>query len=245
MTKSATLTRFWGEMFFYDSEGSGVPLLFLHGTGCDSADWDLVISELPMEQRYITLDFRGHGRSPAPIEPFTIDCLADDVLNLIYALEMQEIVLVGHSLGGMVATEAARRDARVAALVLLEGWTSLSVTRTAFDTGRFYGSLSHEKIKEIQRKAGMTRERFIERVWDSFWGSVREFDGWTFLENAKIPIYEVYGELGRHESTEELLRIPSNPSIHIRWIPSSGHYLPHERPIEVAEICQFSVSSFY
>ncbi len=245
MTKSATLTRFWGEMFFYDSEGSGVPLLFLHGTGCDSADWDLVISELPMEQRYITLDFRGHGRSPAPIEPFTIDCLADDVLNLIYALEVQEIVLVGHSLGGMVATEAARRDARVAALVLLEGWTSLSVTRTAFDTGRFYGSLSHEKIKEIQRKAGMTRERFIERVWGSFWGSVREFDGWTFLENAKIPIYEVYGELGRHESTEELLRIPSNPSIHIRWIPSSGHYLPHERPIEVAEICKFSVSSFY
>ena len=75
MAKSEALKRFWGEMFFCDSGGSGVPLLFLHGTGCDSADWDLVISELPREQRHITLDFRGHGQSTAPIEPFTIDCL--------------------------------------------------------------------------------------------------------------------------------------------------------------------------
>ena len=66
---------------------------------------------------------------------------------------------------------------------------------------------------------------------------MRDFDGWGFLENARIPIYEVYGEMGRHESTEELLRIPSNPNIQIRWIPGSGHYLPHERPVEVAEIC--------
>lgn len=244
MTKTNVLKRFWGDMFFCDSEGSGIPLLFLHGTGCDSTDWDIVISELPKEQRYLTLDFRGHGRSTAPLEPFTIDCLADDVLNLIYALDVQEVVLVGHSLGGMVAMEAARRDARVTALVLLEGWTCLSVTRTAFDTGRFYGSLPNEKIREIQQKAGMTRDRFGERVWDSFWQSVRDFDGWSFLENAKIPIYEVFGEMGRHETTEKLLRIPTNPSIGITWIPDSGHYLPHERPVEVAEICQYSISSF-
>ena len=244
MTKTEFLKRFWGEMFYYDSEGSDTPLLFLHGTGCDTTDWDLVISELPTEQRYLTLDFRGHGRSTTPLEPFTIGCLADDVLNLIYALDVQEVVLVGHSLGGMVAMDAARRDARVAALVLLEGWTHLSVTRTAFDSGRFYGSLPHEKIREIQQKAGMTRDRFGERVWGSFWQSVRDFDGWRFLENAKIPIYEVFGEMGRHESTEKLLRIPSNPSIRISWIPDSGHYLPHECPVEVSEICQFSVSSF-
>ncbi len=237
MKKTMTIKRFWGEMVFNDSAGSGIPILFLHGTGCDASDWENVTDRLPNEQRCITIDFRGHGQSSSPIEPFTLECLANDVLYLIYAMEFQELVLVGHSLGGMVAMEVARREPRVKALVLLEGWTNLSTARNAFDTGRFYGSLSPTRIKEIQDKAGITRDRFIPRVWQSFWTSVRNFNSYTFLENAKIPIIEVFGEMGRNESTEENLHIPPNPNIQWKWVQNAGHYLPHECPQEVAAIC--------
>jgi pimeloyl-ACP methyl ester carboxylesterase len=234
----------WGQMTYTDSGRLSHPLLFLHGTGCDSSDWKSVIEQLPHHQRHITLDFRGHGQSSVPTKPFTLANLADDVLHLINAIGIQEAILVGHSLGGMVAMEAARCSPCIVGLVLFEGWTSLSSAGSAFDTGRFYGSLSQTEITNIQRKAGETRNRFKPNVWDSFWASVKEFDAYTYLEQACIPIYEVFGEMGRNELTEQRLRIPSNPNIQVIWVPNAGHYLPQECPEEVGEIYINFVETF-
>lgn len=243
MVNMTKLTRFWGKMVSLDSGESGPPLLFLHGTGCDLADWGSVIQKLPDRQRRIALDFRGHGQSGIPTEPFTLGCLADDVLYFADMFKIQEMILVGHSLGGMVAMEVASRSSHVAGLVLLEGWTSLSSAGSAFDAGRFYGSLPHTAIADIQRKAGETRSWFKPNVWESFWTSVKDFDAYVYLEQARIPIYEVFGEMGRNESTEQKLRIPSNSNIQMIWIPNAGHYLPHECPAEVAEICIHSIKA--
>ena len=231
-----TIATCWGKMACYDSGGLGQPLVFLHGTGCDTSDWTQVIERLPCEQRCIALDFRGHGRSTVPTKPFTLDCLADDVLYLADHLRIQNLVIVGHSLGGMVAMEVARRSSRVIGLVLLEGWTSLSAAGSAFDTGRFYGSLPETAIAHIQQKAKETRSRFKPEVWNDFWKSVEDFDAYTYLEQAGIPICEVFGGMGRNDLTEQRLRIPSNPNIQWAWIPNAGHYLPHECPAEIAKI---------
>ena len=232
----ATIATCWGEMAYRDSGGSGYPFLFLHGTGCDASDWTSVIEKLPYTQRCIALDFRGHGRSAVPTEPFVLGSLAADVLHLADYLEVENFVIVGHSLGGMVAMEIASRSSRVAKLVLLEGWTSLSSAGSSFDAGRFYGSLSQLSIAQIQRKAKAARDRFKSEVWQSFWESVENFDAYAYLEQARIPIYEVFGGMGRNDLTEQRLRIPSNPNIRWVWIPNAGHYLPHECPAEVAKV---------
>ena len=244
--KSAIMTTIamnWGEMTYRDSGGSGQPLLFLHGTGCDASDWTRVIEKLPCERRYIALNFRGHGRSTVPTHPFTLGYLAEDVLYLADHLCVENLVIVGHSLGGMVAMEVAQRSPRVIGLVLLEGWTSLSSAGSAFDPGRFYGSLSETAIAQIQRKSEETRNRFQSEVWHDFWESVKKFDAYTYLQHASIPIYEVFGGMGRNDLTEQQLRIPSNPHIRWVWIPNAGHYLPYECPTEIAKVvstqCEF------
>lgn len=232
-----TITTDWGEMAYLDSGDSGCPLLFLHGTGCDASDWMPVIERLPSEQRCIAPDFRGHGQSAVPTQPFTLADLAGDVLLLVDFLGIQELVIVGHSLGGMVAMEVAQRSSCVVGLVLLEGWTSLANAGSAFDAGRFYGSLSETAIAQIQRKSEGTRNRFQSEIWNDFWKSVKNFDAYAYLQHASIPIYEVFGSMGRNDLTEDKLRIPSNPNIQWVWVPNAGHYLPHECPSEVAEIC--------
>ena len=232
-----TISMYWGEMAYFDSGKAGKPFLFLHGTGCEASDWAAVIEGLPRNLRCIALDFRGHGQSTVPTQSFTLADLAGDVRHLINHLGLQGLVIVGHSLGGMIAMEVAMHSASVAGLVLLEGWTSLSSAGSVFDPGRFYGSLQKTEIAQIQQKSKETRSRFKSEVWDNFWESVKEFDGYAYLEQAEIPIYEVFGGMGRNDATAQELRIPPNPNIQWIWISNAGHYLPHECPAEVAEIC--------
>ena len=64
----------------------------------------------------------------------------------------------------------------------------------------------------------------------------KDFDGYAYLQHARIPILEVFGGMGRNDLTEKKLRIPPNPNIQWVWVPNAGHYLPHEYPSEVAKV---------
>ncbi|HPU85049.1 MAG TPA: alpha/beta hydrolase [Candidatus Latescibacteria bacterium] len=230
----------WGTMAYTDSgdAGAGVPtMLFLHGTGCDAGDWDAVIAALPPTVRKVTLEFRGHGRSSVPNDAFTFSDLADDVVQFIGAMKLRRVILVGHSLGGMVGMQVAPRCRDVAVLVLLEGWTRLGCMGKAFRGERFYGRLDAAATGAITRKRDATMARFSTEAWEHFWQSVREFDGSGFLSEARIPILEVYGGMGRVPGAEHELRVPENLYIQTVWIPDAGHYLPIEKPFEVAKIC--------
>ena len=64
---------------------------------------------------------------------------------------------------------------------------------------------------------------------------VEAFDGYDLLQSVEMPVLQAYGGMGRNALTREKLRVPPNPHIRWRWIRGAGHYLPHERPAEVAE----------
>ena len=225
----------WGQLACSDSQGAGPCLLFLHGSGCDSRDWDPVVAALPPGLRVVLMDFRGHGQSSVPSSPFDIYDLARDAAFLLEHLEIPKATLVGHSLGGMVAMETTRRTSRVQGLVLVEGWTSL-LAAGAFAEGRFYGGLQAATVEAIKEKSARTRSRFSSELWDHYWNSVSRFDALDVLESARMPVFEVYGEMGRTPETVANLRVPSNPLIQWRWIPG-GHYLPIESPQALARIC--------
>lgn len=229
-----------GRMAFRRQSGSGVTLVFLHGTGCDASDWEPVFRALPPGQPWLALEFRGHGHSDVPTRAFTIHDLAADVAGALEQLSIDRAILVGHSLGGMVATTVAAQCDRVAGLVLLEGWTSLS-TANALGPDRMFGNLSAETERVIRDKATATRARFAPEVWEAFWASVQRLDAHAWLAGARIPIWSVFGAMGRTASTEDALRIPPNPRIQRVWIENAGHYLPHEAPTEVARICREAV----
>lgn len=90
-----------GARIAYSDEGEGRPLLFLHGLMADSAFFERQRS-LADEFRVIAVDLRGHGRSPAGPVPPTIRHLADDVMGLARALELEGAVGIGWSLGAAV-----------------------------------------------------------------------------------------------------------------------------------------------
>jgi pimeloyl-ACP methyl ester carboxylesterase len=86
------------------------PLVLLHGWCDHGGSWDPVTERLARHYRCIAPDMRGHGESSVPIDhAFFLDALTGDVLALCAATGIVAPVLVGHSYGGLLAAEIARR----------------------------------------------------------------------------------------------------------------------------------------
>ena len=104
----------------YREAGTGEPpLLFVHGWCCDSSHFDLQMPAFSLTNRTIAIDLRGHGASGKPDQDCTIDVFVDDLIWFINQLVVVRPVIVGHSMGGLVALNLVRRDAGIARGIIM------------------------------------------------------------------------------------------------------------------------------
>lgn len=96
-----------GVDLYYERVGSGPPLLFIHGLGSSTRDWEYQAPFFASRFSVICVDLRGHGGSAKPPGPYRIAGFAADVAGLLRALDVAPAHVVGLSLGGMVALELA------------------------------------------------------------------------------------------------------------------------------------------
>lgn len=106
----------------YVEAGKGDPaILFVHGWTCNLTDWRFQIDEFAKEHRVVALDLRGHGQSDKPDQDYTIAGFADDVVAFIEERGLVLPLIVGHSMGGMIAHNVVRRRPEIAlGLVLVD-----------------------------------------------------------------------------------------------------------------------------
>lgn len=93
----------------YADRGEGTALVLLHGFMGSADYWERVVPLLDGHFRCIVPDLLGHGQSEAPPGPYTIEQMADGVLQLLDALEIKQAVVLGHSMGGYTALSFAER----------------------------------------------------------------------------------------------------------------------------------------
>ena len=104
----------------YFIEGRGPALLMVHGIGSRHSVWQELVDHLKSDFQCIGYDLRGHGESPTPSTPFTLDDLVADVEALREKLGIERLHIIGHSLGGMIGPAYARvHPERVLSLGLL------------------------------------------------------------------------------------------------------------------------------
>ncbi len=96
-------------------------VLFLHAAAGNAEMWNSQLSHLVASHRVLALDFRGHGTAVDAEGPYTLTALVDDIHRIVEDRELAPVVLVGHSMGGLIALEFARRfPDRVEGLLLLD-----------------------------------------------------------------------------------------------------------------------------
>lgn len=97
-----------GTPISYKIYGEGpATLLFVHGSFIDQTYWKEQVSFFKEKYRVVTMDLAGHGESGTNRENWTLQGMADDVVNLIKELKLENVILVGHSLGANLILMAA------------------------------------------------------------------------------------------------------------------------------------------
>jgi len=105
---------------FYRKTGSGNPILFLHGLFGSVDNWSTIANGLKDSGQLYLLDMRNHGRSPHS-QVFDYDAMAEDLYEFLADLNLRQVSLIGHSMGGLTAMKfALNYPHRVDALVVLD-----------------------------------------------------------------------------------------------------------------------------
>ncbi len=183
---------------YYECQGQGEPILFIHGLGSSSRDWEYQTPYFNQNYQLLLFDLRGHGKSDKPDHPYTIVQFTSDTAELIKALFPQGVHVVGHSLGGMIAFQlAVDYPALVKTLTILNSGPAAVLPSfkarflflLRFYDVRLFGmqhiSKQLGKMLFPEPEQASLRETFIQR-WNendpkAYTNALRAFRGWSVM----------------------------------------------------------------
>ncbi|MDH4246190.1 MAG: alpha/beta hydrolase [Deltaproteobacteria bacterium] len=242
----------------YQDEGKGRPLVFIHGFGGGTEWWAPLVKTLVRRFRCVTLDLRGHGESDKPDVGYTIADMAKDVAALLEALDLRDVVLVGHSMGAAVAMRVVlnQRTARVTRLVSLAG-TVPRATVTATEPWGMDQAMATGVVAGLRANYAATLQALTpallfkpdEEIIDGLLASclrVPPESAAVLMESAyaedlrghlgalKLPVLLLHSrqdQIGAPQWIEyAAARIPNCRTV---WLEASGHYPMLEEPERV------------
>ena len=178
----------------YSVEGSGPPLILIHGIGASRHSWDGLVARLKSDFRCVSYDLRGHGKSPVPRPPYTLDDLVDDLETLRAELGIERAHFAGHSLGGMIGPAYARKFPE---RVLSLGLYSTAAFRTPDDSAKVRGVVSAMRSKGIPPVLETLKERWFTPEFAARCPQVIERRMQQVIDTDKevfLSVFDIYAE---------------------------------------------------
>ena len=159
LTQGVTATKD-GVQIHYESGGNGSPaLVFIHGWNCDRSYWSAQLPFFAATHQVVAIDLAGHGDSGINREEWSMANFGADVAAVADALQLEDIILVGHSMGGPVALEAARLlQGRVKMVI---GADTLSDVSLRYADAQLAGMLAAMEADFPGTVDGMVRSSFF------------------------------------------------------------------------------------
>lgn len=233
----------------YVDRGRGAPaLVFVHCFSCRKEMWTETLDAFAGEHRVVALDLPGHGRSGAGRKVWSVPTLGADVAALVEHLRLGQVILVGNSLGGPVALEAAARlggSKRVLGVVAVDTlhnveqqWPEEDFKKTveAFRAD-FAKTCTEFMLRLLPKDApAATRERVDRDTCDNdqkaalaLFETIRTYDDAAAMKAAGVPVRAINS--GAFPTAADVNRKYA-PSFEVSVMEGVGHFPQVERPAD-------------
>ncbi|WCK55574.1 alpha/beta hydrolase [Aneurinibacillus sp. Ricciae_BoGa-3] len=216
-----------------------ITYLLIHGAGGTKSKWRALAPLLG--DRVKAIDLPGHGASNLPV----MSSIVSYAEALAEGVQGDKVVIIGHSMGGLVGIELAARCPNIEGLVLAASHYKLPVhpkiledlQKGTFPESLFYASYSREADKDLlQQEKQEIACNPIQAVHSDF-ACCSTYDGEKTLASISMPILALYGAEDRllpRGSEEAIQRV--NNGVNPAFVDHAGHYVMLERPEETAKI---------
>lgn len=238
----------------YNPQGKRTPVLLCHCWTGNLDFYNALIPLLPKDRPYVLVDLPGHGRSD-PIPPFSPEAFAGHLRSLLIALGFHQVVMGGHSLGGMTAIAyAASSSDSLKGLMLLHTTASLK----AFAGQREFGQLTYLLMHVIPKplwgvgialsafhplssiglrlKTALACLNTPSSITRKTLREILSFDQRDALKSIKVPVLIVAGASDFYTDLRHALFLKKKlPQAKLHVLPLAGHMGILEQPFALAE----------
>jgi pimeloyl-ACP methyl ester carboxylesterase len=232
-----------GIKMYYETYGSGTPLVLLHGFGGSSADWARFIPDLTKYFRVIVIDLRGHGRSTNPMNRFTHKQAALDVYALLDQLGISKFKAMGASTGGMTLIHmATQQPSRVESMVLIGATIYFPEQARAIMRKATPDNMTPEEWKEARQNHKLGDEQILA-LRNEFYNFKDSYDDMNFtspfLSTITAETLIIQGDRDEYFPVGipvEMYR--SIPHSYLWIVPNGSHAPPSEHMEEFRKVTQ-------
>jgi len=244
-----------GTKIFYDIHGQGTPIVFLHPWTTNGYIWYYQMFPFARTNQVIAIDHRGHGRSDKPQSGYSIQEHARDVKAVLDAEKIDRAVLVGNSIGGMIAMQfTLDNPGRVLGQVILSSGTGLGegMPKEAAEAFKkdFVGTFSallegavsakskreRPEILEVMKSHFQVQSNFPKHVFDSSMADPNGVFGWNIknqLSSIRTPTMVIAGEEDNATPVAANKFLADNiPGAKLSVVKDVGHFHQLEKPLE-------------
>jgi pimeloyl-ACP methyl ester carboxylesterase len=234
-----------GVTFAYEDGNPGLPpMLLVHGWGCDHTSLGAQAEFFTKSHRVVSVDLRGHGKSDAPEQDYTMAAFADDLAWLCEKLGLIKPIVIGHSMGGNIVLELAARYPEVpASIVLLNSFVFmpqaiLDMQKAVLDgiRGSGYVAAYRESTSRlfIPTDDGPKKEHFLAShprapqhvLTSTFVNHVTEYDGTSAATGCRVPVAHI-GDVTTAISHSDLAHFQKlTPQLTLALTLGTGHFAP-------------------
>jgi len=234
----------------YHVYGSGEPaLVLIHGWSCDANYWREQVPVLKQKYTVVTVDLAGHGGTDGNRSDWTIARFGQDVATAVAAVPNQQLILVGHSMGGPVAIEAARLlEKRTLGIIGVDTFNTVGApppSKAQVDAilkpfeADFIGhtrKLVSEHLfppdgdRDLATKIAYDMSLAPPRVAIPAMRALFEYDFSASLKDISVPIVGIFSGLGEPVNEARIRKVL--PTFRAVTLQGVGHFLMMEDPAQ-------------
>lgn len=231
-------------------------LVFVHGWGWDQSLWKDQVSKFSDNYKVVTIDLAGHGQSGKNRKSYTIKAFSNDVVSVINKLQLKKVILVGHSMAGIINLEVYRQvKENVIGIIGADTYQLFQKGENPKSAEDYLSTFKENYLASVQEYAKTLfldnadsnlvksivkrMQKLSPEIGMDIFRNVYQYNSIKAVTELQPKIITVNGQKFRVKEAENIKLLPGFTA---RIIPGTGHFPMIEKPDRFNELLKEAIN---